>query len=210
METNKIKQLFKLILPVSLLILTISCKGDKKDDSLSENDFEGTSSLSNSNTKVKSIKLYDAIIKDFIDCKSSAEEDRNLCRNEITKVISEIYSLSEFKNADQEYLIYDSIQPIISKSKKWENIGLATNPETLDEALAHTNNGGLSLIIDTSESYGHVVMVIAGKAKYSGSWEMNLPDVLSLLNFQADKSFYDKSLSYAFKKSDDLRVYIRH
>lgn len=210
MATNTLKQQLKLILPVSLLIIGISCKGDKKDDTFSENDFEGNSSLSNSNTIAKSIKLYDAIIKDFVDCKSTAEEDRSLCRNEITKVISEIYSLSEFKNANHEYLIYDSIQPIIRRSKEWENIGLATNPETLNEALAHTNNGGLSLVIDTSESYGHVVMIIAGKAKYSGSWEMNLPDVLSLLNYQADKSFYDKSLSYAFKKSDDLHVYIRH
>ena len=52
-------------------------------------------------------------------------------------------------------------------------------------------------------------MVLAGKTKASGSWGMNLPKVFSLANYDAEKSFQDKSLAYAFKKSDDLTIFVR-
>ncbi len=38
---------------------------------------------------------------------------------------------------------------------------------------------------------------------------IRLPNVVSLLNRNASKSFYNKSMAYAFKKSNDLQIYIR-
>ncbi len=207
MLTKIFRKLFNSILSILIISVFISCKNEKKDKTL-EAAEEKTEETSTTTSSFSEEKVYDDIIQGFIDCKSSATE-RSHCRNEITKIISERYNLSEFKNSEGEYVIYDSIQPIIKRSEQWKNIGLATNQENLNKALEHTNNDGLSLIIDTANSYGHVVMLVPSEAVVSGSWGLKLPNVISLLNSQADKSFNDKPLSFAFKKSDDLHVFIK-
>lgn len=226
----------KIVLATLILTISLSCKGESKQktkeiqtEEISEVNYENKTVIEpdvSVNNTLNTIKIEETsentetvdkvyidfdfpyIIQDFIICRSNTT-DRNLCRNEITKVISETYGLEEFKNTKQKYVIYDSIQPIIKRSNLWKNAGVATNQKVLNKALEHTNNGGLSLVIDTSESYGHVVMIVPGKAKKSGSWGLNLPPVLSLLNYKPEKSFCNKSLSYALKKSDNLQVYIR-
>ena len=210
MKTPTLEKKIKIILPILIILLSFSCKGDKqKTEELSEELTEKTENeLTATSSGLSEEKVYDDIVQGFIDCKSNATE-RSHCRNGITKIISERYNLSEFKNSEGEYVIYDSIQPIIKRSEQWQNIGLATKQKNLNKALEHTNNGGLSLIIDTANSYGHVVMLVPSEAVVSGSWGLKLPNVISLLNSQADKSFNDKPLSFAFKKSDDLHVFIK-
>lgn len=201
MELKTFKKLLKITFPVLIFIMIISCQGDKKK---AEEERHASISVN----KLDLEKAIETTVQDFISCKTRATK-RSHCRNEITKVISDIYGLSEFKTTKLNYIIYDSIQPIIKRTKQWQNIGVATNQETLNKALEHTNNGGLSLIIDTSNSYGHVVMILPGETQMSGSWALKLPKVLSLLNSNANKSFIDKSLSFAFKKSNGLQVYTR-
>lgn len=246
MKTITFKQVIKIILPILLLVISLSCKGDSKQKTeIEDQDSPKTEVEKKSETETtpeivteekteaetaREIEIEEKAeevipastnneialelglsdtVQNFILCKSNATE-RSDCRNVITKVISEAHGLSEFKDSNQKYVIYDSIQPIVKKSSQWQNIGSATNQEVLNKALEHTNNGGLSLVIDTSETYGHVVMVVTGEAKNSGSWELKLPPVLSLLNYKSEQSFHNKSLAYALKKSDDLQVYIRN
>lgn len=201
MEPKTFNEFSKITFLVLVFIINISCQEDKKK-------AEKERYASISVNKLELEKAIQTTVQDFIACKAKATK-RNHCRNEITKVISDIYGLPEFKTTKLNYIIYDSIQPIIKRTKQWQNIGVATSQETLNKALEHTNNGGLSLIIDTSNSYGHVVMILPGETQMSGSWALKLPKVLSLLNSNANKSFRDKSLSFAFKKSHNLQVYIR-
>ncbi len=226
------KHMKTILIPlfVLALIVGVSCKGDaekKTNDTQVEtstetventsNDKNSSSPVSEStgnsgiSTKSKADLTpvdLEYIVKDFISCKAKATE-RNDCRSRITKVISETYNLSEFKDPELGHVIYDSIRPIIERSGDWERIGTAMDQEILDRALAHTNSGGLSLVIDTSTAYGHVVMMLPGETKKSGSWALKLPTVLSLVNYKPEKSFHDKSLSYALSKSEELMVYIR-
>lgn len=200
MKAKIFKQLIKFPF-LAIIIISVSCQ-----DSNQKSEKERLASLSVNKLDLE--KATQTTIQDFIACKEKATE-RTHCRSEITKVISDIYGLSEFKNTKLDYVIYDSIQPIIKRSKQWKSIGVATSQKTLNEALEHTNKGGLSLIIDTSNSYGHVVMILPGETQVSGSWALRLPKVLSLLNSNASKSFMDKSLSFAFKKSPSIQVYTR-
>ncbi len=207
MRTKKMTVGFMAIFPALILLLSISCKSDKSENDPSAEDTEQASAgVSSDETKVA--VEYHTVVKNFIECKSAATE-RSHCRNEITRLISETHGLEEFKDSEQNYVIYDSIQPIVKRSDKWKNIGAATDQEVLNKGIAHANNGGAALIIDTSETYGHVVMLKPGEAYPSGSWNMQLPNVLSLFNAKPENSFYDKSLSFAFKKSDDLHVFVR-
>lgn len=206
MRTKKTTVGLMAIIPAIILLLSISCKSDKSEND-SENTEQASADISNLD-ETKKVVEYHEVVKNFIECKSAATE-RSHCRNEITRLISETHNLEEFKDSEQNYVIYDSIQPIVKRSDKWKNIGAATNQEVLNKAIAYANNGGAALIIDTSETYGHVVMLKPGEAYPSGSWNMELPNVMSLFNAKPENSFYDKSLSFAFKKSDDLHVFLR-
>ncbi|GAA3517334.1 hypothetical protein GCM10022393_34310 [Aquimarina addita] len=153
-------------------------------------------------------KQLESTVLDFQNCKSVSEK-RSDCRNKITSFMGKVYKANEFKDRDQNYMIYDSIQPIVTRSRSWSNIGSATDQNAIDTAQEHANNGGLAIIIDTSQSYGHVVVVQSGTTKKSRSWGLHLPLVVSLANHKPSKSFYNKSMAYAFQKSEDLQVYIR-
>lgn len=146
-------------------------------------------------------------VASFIACKKAAKKPTD-CRNNISKIIAETYGITDFDDDTIGYVVYDSIQPIVKRSLTWKNLG-SVSQETLNKAEEHTNNGGLSLIINTSSPYGHVVMLVPGESRYSGKWEMNLASVLSLNNHNPEKSFVNKSLAYAFKKSNAVKVFIR-
>lgn len=209
----------KKVLPLFILIICVfACKDDQKQktpdakneiettENKKEKDVDNNSDQASSTIKQTNIDLTKEV-ENFIICKRAATE-RNDCRNSITKTISKVFDLTEFSDPKLEYVIYDSIRPIAEQSKNWLQLG-TVNQETIDQALAHTNRGGLSLIFDTAETYGHVVMIVPGDSKKSGSWDMKLPNVLSLSNFKPEKSFSNKSLSYAMQKSDNLKVFIR-
>jgi len=204
----------KKALPLFVLIICLlSCKDDPKEKS---NDQENTTT-SNQEEDIKKktpgvtnkLTTLDLAleVENFIICKKASTE-RNDCRNGITKTISKAFGLTEFSDSKLGYVVYDSIRPIAERSKNWLKLG-SVDQKNIDMALAHTNRGGLSLIIDTAETYGHVVMIVPGDSKKSGSWDMKLPNVLSLSNFKPEKSFSNKSLSYAMQKSNDLKVFIR-
>lgn len=200
---------------LALIVITIcivSCKNEGKKEYSDEKTSETSKEeISINNTPSTTAELssmnFAKEVENFITCKKTAIE-RNDCRNSITKTITKAFDLTEFSDPKLGYVIYDSIRPIVEGSKKWLQLG-SINQESIDQALAHTNRGGLSLIIDTAETYGHVVMIVPGDAKKSGSWDMKLPNVLSLSNYKPESSFSNKSLSYAMRKSDDLKIYVR-
>ncbi|WP_378178252.1 hypothetical protein [Aquimarina sp. SS2-1] len=210
----------KKLLPLFVLMICIlSCKEDSKEkksdtekqtESIQSQESKTTKTTDTHPTTSKTITSdlnLDQEVENFIICKKAATE-RNDCRNSITKIISKAYDLTEFSDPKLGYVVYDSIRPIVARSKNWLQLGTVTQ-ETIDQALAHANRGGLALIIDTAETYGHVVMIVPGDSKKSGSWNMKLPNVLSLTNYKPEKSFSNKSLSYAMKKSDDLKIFLR-
>jgi len=194
-------------------MIIISCKDEPKQKTNNEKNTtiskqEDDTKISTSDTGVKLTSLDLALeVEKFISCKK-INTKRNDCRNSITKTISKTFGLPEFKDPEGGYFVYDSIRPIAERSKKWLKLG-TIDQKNLDMAIAHTNRNGLALVIDTSETYGHVVMIVSGESKKSGSWNMKLPNVLSLSNYKPEKSFSNKSLAYAMKKSNDLKVFIR-
>ncbi len=207
-----------------ILLICLSCGDDKKENTPKNNieqqdktpdktnteiaPKKGEPSVKNAVSTAPSQNQFNNAIVEFQNCKASSQ-NRLDCRNAISKFINETYAINDFKDANNKHVIFDSIQPIISRSSKWKKIGPATSQQNINKALEHTQNGGLSLIIDTSKVYGHLVIVQTGKLTASGSWGIKVPKVFSLANYNPSKSFSNKALSYALKKSEDIQVYIR-
>ncbi|WP_298514299.1 hypothetical protein [uncultured Kordia sp.] len=195
----------KIITFVFAILLVVSCKNDPKSE-------KGTTSNS-STTKVEEVKLstdqdqfLSTTIAYFKQCKA-ASTNRNDCRNSITKMITEFYNIGDFRATDGGFVIYDSIQPIVKKSNAWTKLGNANDQEALNKAQQAANNGKATIAVDVSQTYGQVAMVIPGKLTKSGSWKLKVPNAAALVNYNAEKSFMDKSLSYAFKSAENIVLY---
>lgn len=191
-------QKISFILISTLLVITIfSCKKEQQTESIT--------TLSQEEIQ-KRISNLDLVVANFKACKAVAIE-RNDCRNSITKLISEFYNVSDFKIAEDDYIIYDSIQPIIKRSSKWETLGSANNQDVLNKAQDLANKGYATIAIDTTQTYGQVVMIIPGETTLSTSWNLKAPNTVTLTNYNAIKSFYNKSLAYAYKYPEKIKLF---
>ncbi|MEM6721896.1 MAG: hypothetical protein AAF611_21390 [Bacteroidota bacterium] len=194
----------RIITGILVLVLVIACKNDAKSE-------KNTSS--SGTTKVEEVKLstqqdqfLSTTIAYFKQCKAEAT-NRNDCRNSITKMITEFYNIGDFRAKDGGFVIYDSIQSIVKRSNDWTKLGNASNQEALNKAQKAANDGKATLAIDVSQTYGQVAMIIPGKLTKSGSWKLQVPNAAALVNYDASKSFMDKSLSYAFKSTENIILF---
>ncbi|EDP97944.1 hypothetical protein KAOT1_12042 [Kordia algicida OT-1] len=196
---------------IAAFVLIVSCEEEAKSTKNATKKVKETATTKVEPTNLSKDKeqMLATTIAYFKNCKANAET-RNDCRNSITKMISEFYTIDDFKNENNEYVIYDSIQPIIKKSDTWVQLGNANDQEALNKAQQAANDGKATLAIDVSESYGQVAMIIPGKLTNSGSWKLKVPNAAALVNYSADKSFMDKSLSYAFKSTENIVLFSKN
>ena len=210
----------KKLIYLAIVALSFSnCDNKKKDNTELKNE-DTTEAVKKSGVETKhnstnettsgafSVNEIENAISEFQDCKAGAV-NRSDCRNYLTSFISKKYNLSDFKDHMGLYFVYDSIQPIINRSHNWREVGLATDQAAINTGVNHAENGGLALIIDTSQTYGHLAIIQPEKLIKSSSWGVEVPQVISLSNYKPSKSFYNKAVSYAFKKSNDLKIYVR-
>ena len=195
----------RIITFICALVLVVSCKNDSKSE-------RGKTS-NETTTKVEEVKLstsqdqfLSTTIAYFKQCKAESE-NRNDCRNSITKMITEFYNIGDFRAKDGGFIIYDSIQPIVKRSNDWTRLGDANDQEALNKAQQAANNGKATIAVDVSQTYGQIAMIIPGKLTKSGSWKLNVPNAAALVNYNAEKSFMNKSLSYAFKSAKNIVLF---
>lgn len=200
------RTIFILFMVVSLVV---SCKEEKKTETPIVSESKKISTTTTEQPLSTDTEQFLAIsIAYFKNCKENAV-NRNDCRNSITKMISEFYKIEDFKNDLGEYVIYDSIQPIVAQSIAWEKLGNASNQDVLAKAQNAANAGKATIAIDVSESYGQVAMILEGKLTQSNAWQREVPNAAVLVNYSADKSFMNKPLSYAFKSPQHIVLYTK-
>lgn len=196
------QRIFTLVLAI---LLVVACKNEPKT--------EKDASKSGISTKAKEVKLsanqdqfLSTTIAYFKRCKAEST-NRNDCRNSITKMITEFYNIGDFRAKDGGFVIYDSIQSIVKRSNDWEKLGRASIQNNLNKAQQFANEGRATIAIDVSQPYGQVAMIIPGKLTKSGSWNLKVPNAAALVNYNAEKSFMNKSLSYAFKSTENIVLF---
>ncbi|WP_046756838.1 hypothetical protein [Kordia jejudonensis] len=197
----------RIIILILTFICVVSCKNDTKPEkSTTKTEKATTTETANAKLSVDKEQFLATTIAYFKNCKANAT-DRNDCRNSITKMISEFYTIDDFKNTNGDYILYDSIQSIVRRSENWIQLGNANDQEALNKAQEAANNGNATIAIDVSELYGQVAMITPGKLTNSGSWKLKVPNTTALVNYDASKSFMNKSLAYAFKSTENIILF---
>lgn len=197
----------KIVTLIAAVLLLVACKNDTKSKkSTSQKETPAKAETKEVTLPTNQEQFLSTTIAYFKQCKAEST-NRNDCRNSITKMITEFYNIGDFRAKDGGFVIYDSIQPIVKRSNDWVKLGAASNQEVLDKAQQAANKGKATLAIDVSETYGQVAMIIPGKLTKSGSWNLQVPNAAALVNYDAEKSFMDKSLAYAFKSAENIVLY---
>ena len=125
-----------------------------------------------------------------------------------------IYKVNDFYSAKSgRYMTASEISSYLKESKQWKLIGPSYEQKTLTTAQSMANSGKpVVAVYMNSSGVGHVVVITPGQQQPSGSWGLNVPNVVSFFPSQPDKSFVDKGLSFAFGKNlmKDILIYGRN
>ena len=127
--------------------------------------------------------------------------------------LNKIYRVNDFySTGSARYMTASEISSFLKTSEKWKLIGPSYEQKTLAAAQEHANGKkAVVAVYINEEGIGHVVIITPGQLQPSGSWGLNVPNVVSFFPSQPDKSFVDKGLSFAFGKNlmKDILIYGR-
>ncbi len=152
-------------------------------------------------------------LTDFKNCMSS--ESKTVCEGYTSKALIQVFNISDFYNStNQKEMSPFEIQQFVSKSSQWTKLGSVYQVDVLTKAQELSNAGKAVIVIleDDSPTNVHVSIVLPGNLQTSGSWGRRVPSVAAFFTHDPDKSFVDKSISYAYTKNMmlKLQVYARN
>ncbi len=105
------------------------------------------------------------------------------------------------------------IATFLKDNKQWSSLGHSYDQKVLADAQDRANaKKAVVAVYMNNEGLGHVVIITPGSLQRSGSWGLDVPNVASFFATQPDRSFVDKSLSFAFAKNmmKDVVIYARN
>ena len=151
-------------------------------------------------------------LQQFLDCQSSSS-GKSDCIQYMGESLKKIYKVNDFYSSKSgRYMTASEISSFVKENDKWKLIGPSYDQKILATAQDMANAGKpVVAVYMTSSGIGHVVVITPGHLQPSGSWGLNVPNVVSFLPSQPDKSFVDKGLSFAFGKNlmKDIMIYGR-
>ena len=153
-----------------------------------------------------------ASLQQFMNCQKS--NGGSGCIQFTGESLNKIYRVNDFySTASARYMSASEIANFLKTSEKWKLIGPSYEQKTLSSAQEHANSKKAVVAVYINDSgIGHVVIITPGQLQPSGSWGLNVPNVVSFFPNQPDKSFVDKGLSFAFGKNlmKDILIYSRN
>lgn len=149
-------------------------------------------------------------MQQFLNCQSGSGADGE-CIRYMGESLKKIYKVNDFYSSKSgRYMTASEIASYVKTSEKWKMIGPSYDQKTLATAQELANSGKpVVAVYMNSAGIGHVVVITPGQLQPSGSWGLNVPNVVSFFPSQPDKSFIDKGLSFAFGKNlmKDILIY---
>ncbi|HYG20453.1 MAG TPA: hypothetical protein VD816_16050 [Ohtaekwangia sp.] len=151
-------------------------------------------------------------LQQFLECKPATPDDK-ACAKFIGESLNTVYQLNDFYSTQaKRYMTVNEIAGFLETSNKWEVLGQSYDQKTLATAQDYANKKrAVVAVYLNAAGIGHVVLITPGELKPSGSWALNVPSAASFFPTEPDKSFVDKSLSFAFMKHmmKDVQIYAR-
>ena len=152
-------------------------------------------------------------LQQFLNCQNSTTGNSE-CIQYMGESLKKIYKVNDFYSTKSgRYMTASEISIYLKESQKWKVIGPSYEQKTLAIAQDMANSGKpVVAVYINSTGIGHVVVITPGQLQPSGSWGLNVPNVVSFFPSQPDKSFVDKGLSFAFGKNlmKDIMIYGRN
>ena len=151
-------------------------------------------------------------LQQFLTCSSTPGSQS--CTKFLGESLNTVYKINDFYSSKSgRYMMPSEIANYLKDNKQWSMIGHSYEQPVLSKAqdLANAKKAVVAVYMNESGA-GHVVVITPGKLQSSGSWGLSVPNAASFFVTQPDKSFVDKSLSFAFAKTmmKDVVIYARN
>ena len=152
-------------------------------------------------------------LEQFLEC-TTTNSNNDECRKFSGKSLNTLYAISDFYSEElgREYFV-NEIAALVNNNKKWTLLGKAYEQEALTKAQAYANSKKAAIAVyrDAAGVGMHVALILPGDLAASGSWGFQVPNSASFFTNNPQKSFLNKSLSYAFAKNQikDVVLYGR-
>ena len=140
---------------------------------------------------------------EFLDCIRSGGN----CEGYTYEAMRLVYT----SESSEAYTDNHAFVMALKSSNNWQELGPAYNQKVLEKAQAAANEGHpvVAVYFGQGKDPLHVAVIVPGSLTLSGSWGMQVPNSISLPDFEPDHSFIGKPLSYAFEKRNllSLKIY---
>lgn len=132
----------------------------------------------------------------------------NACRAQVAQALEQLYGVKDF-SSEQKYLAPTEIGKKVAGDSNWERVGSASDQNALKTAQNSANCGRAVVAVMTSETGGHVAIILPGTLAHSNGWKLDVPNSASFFAHNPQKSFAGKPLSYSFPKAEGIEIYAR-
>jgi hypothetical protein len=151
-------------------------------------------------------------LQQFMNCQNAGGKAE--CVKYMGESLNKLYKVNDFYSSKSgRYMTASEISEFLKGSGNWKLIGHSYEQKALATAQDHANSKKAVVAVYVNEAgVGHVVVITPGQLQPSGSWGLNVPNVVSFFPSQPDRSFVDKGLSFAFGKNlmKDILIYSRN
>ncbi len=145
-------------------------------------------------------------LQEFLQC-GNKDENSPPCYRFAGESLKQVYKINDFYSSEKgRYLEPDEIYSFLEESKQWTLLGKGYDQHALNGAQDYANANKAVVAVMKGAAYGHMVLILPGELQPSGSWSLKVPNSASFFTHQADKSFINKKLSYAFTPSDQGHI----
>jgi|SRR5689334_5951987 len=150
-------------------------------------------------------KYMETALQQFTACQLPLD---NACRAHLAQALEHLYGVKDF-GSDSRYMNATEIGKKVASDTGWEHLGSATDQDALKKAQSSANCGRAVVAVLSSETGGHVAIILPGPLTASYGWKVSVPNSVSFFTYNPGKSFAGKPLSYSFPGAQGVEIYAR-
>lgn len=145
---------------------------------------------------------------EFKACNNAPVNGINPCNRFLGESLKIVYKLNDFYDANAgRYMLVSEMANYLESSNQWSEIGTVFDQEALQKAQSNANAGKavIALYLDAN-GLGHMSLILPGELHTSATWSLKVPNSSSFFTVKPEDAYVNKGLSYAFNKSQAVRV----
>ncbi len=150
-------------------------------------------------------KYMETAVQQFTACQLPLD---NACRAHLAQALEHLYGVKDF-GSESSHMNATEIGKKVAGDANWEHLGSATDQDALKKAQSSANCGKAVVAVLSSDTGGHVAIILPGPLTASYGWKVSVPNSASFFTHNPSKSFAGKPLSYAFPGAQGIEIYAR-